>query len=156
MNPPRLLHIAAFFDSCAFDGGFPQESGAAKKVLELLEQESSGVQLVHSVLKEIDYPRTPQKVKAAALQCIQSLEVPLQAEEIPHKKRIEAIILGNGSREKMKSDAEHVFLAFRNHANYFVTVDNRLLKKSAEIYRYTDSLKIVRPSELLDVIGCQF
>ena len=55
-----------------------------------------------------------------------------------------------GYPEKMKKDAEHVFEAGK-YCGYFVTPDERILKKEPELEAICFAT-IVKPSELLDIL----
>jgi predicted nucleic acid-binding protein len=149
MNP-NPFYGNVYFDSCAFDGGNEQEKNASIRSRELYGESGREVEIVHSVAKEIDYPKTPQWVKGIAEDSISTIEVELTVSEREQLADIEAIIVGNGSLEKMTSDCRHIFEA-QKYGRYFVTTDKRLLKKAGQICsKY--NLYIVKPSEFLETI----
>ncbi|MBU2203595.1 MAG: hypothetical protein KKE72_02745 [Gammaproteobacteria bacterium] len=149
---PNPLYGNVYFDSCAFDGGNVQEQEASIKARELYEECGHEVEILHSVAKEIDYPSTPKWVKDIAQSLIYTIEVELTVLDQAQLADIEQIIVGNGSLEKMKSDCRHVFEAQKN-GRYFVTTDNRLLKKADHICsKY--NLFIVKPSQFLETLEC--
>lgn len=149
MNP-NPFYGNVYFDSCAFDGGDEQEQAASIESRELYEEHGHGVEIVHSVAKEIDYPSTPQWVKDIAQGLIYTIEVDLTAPEQEQLADIEKIIVGNGSLDKMQSDCRHVFEA-QKYGRYFVTTDKRLLKKAGQI-RPKYNLYIIKPSEFLETV----
>ena len=74
----------------------------------------------------------------------------LESDERDRKGKILKILAGNGKPENMVRDAEHVFEADK-YSSYFVTTDERLLKKKEEL-KDVVSLHILKPNELLEII----
>ena len=106
--------------------------------------------LAHSNQKEIDHPNTPADVKREAEGMIYTSNVELNPDEIQRKKRIHAVLTGNGKPEKYAADAEHVFEAGRYGGAYFITTDDRILNHRDELQRLS-GVSICKPSEWLKV-----
>ena len=104
--------------------------------------------IAHSNMKEIEHPKTPVWVKQEALSRIHTIETNLTPQELAIKQKIHAILSGNGKPERMIKDAEHVFESHK-YGGYFVTNDNRIVKKREEISKISNAL-IVKPTELLE------
>jgi uncharacterized protein with PIN domain len=82
---------------------------------------------------------------------IYTIETSLTSDEQSGKAKILRILAGNGKPEKMAKDAEHVFEADK-YGSYFVTTDERILKKREELKDIV-SVHILKPSELLEIIN---
>ncbi|MFM0363709.1 hypothetical protein [Paraburkholderia sediminicola] len=148
MPDPRQRNI--FLDSCAFD---PKESeaGASNEIFRRSENGSIGaLTIAHSTLKEVEHPNTPDWVKRECLTMIQSLEVGLTPPERAQQERILDVLAGNCGRDKMRQDAINVFEASKYGA-YFITADDRILKKRSELGRICSAV-IVKPTEFLDIL----
>jgi len=139
---PYICNI--FVDSCAFD---PDDDIEAKASQALFNNERLNIIIAHSNIKEIEHPKTPAWVKQEALSRIFTMETSLTPQELAIKQKIHKILTGNGKPEKMIKDAEHVFESHK-YGSYFVTNDNRILKKREEIFNISNA-RIVRPTELL-------
>ena len=63
---------------------------------------------------------------------------------------IQAILAGNGRPENVADDAHHVFEA-QKHGSYFITRDERLLKRAVAI-KTECSVDILRPSQFLALV----
>ena len=61
------------------------------------------------------------------------------------------ILTGNGKRENMEKDTEHFFEACK-YGSYFITTDQRILKKSNSLYNIGISCRIMLPSEFYKVV----
>lgn len=139
-----------YFDSCAFDGGSQEEQNSSIECRQILEQSGNKTQILHSVQKEIDYPKTPSWVKREAMSSVFTKETALEADELKKLKDIERIIVGKGNLEKRKPDCRHVFETIR-YGDYFITTDNGILKHSDIIFQKYHTY-IMKPSELLKII----
>ena len=148
VNP---FYQPVYFDSCAFDGGSEAEQVASVNARELFEGNDGIINIVHSVMKEIDYPNTPQWVKDIVNESIFTIEVELTPQEKTELKDVERIIVGNGNLEKRKPDCRHVFEA-QKYGRYFVTTDNGILNHANAVKKRFSTLFIVKPSEFLDIV----
>lgn len=146
---PYICNILV--DSCAFD---PDDENEAKASEALFNSERLNIIIAHSNMKEIEHPNTPAWVKQEALSRIYTIETSLTPQEAAIKQKIHAILTGNGKPEKMVKDAEHVFESHK-YGGYFVTNDNRILKKREEISNISNA-RIVRSTELLDSLENEY
>ncbi len=105
--------------------------------------------IAHSTQKEIEHPNTHGWVKQEAAGAIYTIQTNLTDEELARKEKILAILAGNGNLEKMRKDSEHVFEAGK-YVGYFITVDERILKKKEEIEEVCPAT-IVKPSEFIAI-----
>jgi hypothetical protein len=64
--------------------------------------------------------------------------------------KIHNILTGNGKPQNVADDARHVFEA-QKYGSYFVTTDERLLKRADEI-RTECGVDILRPSQFLELV----
>ena len=147
--PHNPLRVNSIIDSCAFN---PHEAEAqsARKVLELADRGEVILVVAHSTKKEIDHPHTPADVRQRALDRIVTLNVDLTPQELRTKEDILTILAGDGNRDRMKADAEHVFEA-QKYGGYFITTDDRILAKADVLHR-TYGVHIVRPSEFVAAV----
>ncbi|MBI4634379.1 MAG: hypothetical protein HY742_10865 [Deltaproteobacteria bacterium] len=145
---PRITTI--FMDSCAFDPKYSPEDQAALTLFNLSEKDELILNIAHSTQKEIEHPNTPAWVKLEANKLIYTIKTSLTADEVNCKGKIFRILAGNGKPENMVKDAEHIFEADK-YSSYFVTTDERILKKKEEL-KVVVSLHILKPSELLEIL----
>jgi hypothetical protein len=147
---PDPFYGSVYFDSCAFDGGNVLEQEASLKARELFEGNERYIEILHSVVKEIDFPNTPQWVKSEATDLIYTIEVELTQLELERLRQVENLVVGNGSIDKMRSDCRHIFEA-QKYGRYFITTDKRILKKAGEI-KSNFGLCVIKPSEFLETL----
>lgn len=145
-DPRRSLN---FLDSCAFDPKYAPEHEAAEKIRQFYNEGAVVLNLTHSNQNEIDHWNTPAEVKGQAALLICSLETSLNPGEHKQKAAIHNILAGNGNPEKFAADAAHVFEAAKYHG-YFITTDERILQKKAEIESVCAAV-VVRPSQWLSI-----
>lgn len=146
----RVKFTNSFIDSCAFDPKYGPEQAAANEIFRLDSIHDLSLLIAHSVRKELEHPNTPEWVKREGLSRIYSIKVQLTRDEMALKREIHAILTGNGKPEKMKEDAEHIFEA-QKYGSCFVTTDERLLKRAADINALC-SVVILKPSKFLEYV----
>ena len=139
-----------FFDSCAFDGGDKSQQDASRKAREILEAKGEKIILMHSVVSEIRNPKTPVWLQEKERRSRQTVKLNLTESEKATLKKIEDIIVGNGSLDKRKADCFHVFEA-QKYGGCFVTSDQGIYKH-AQIIKEQYGLNIVTPIEFLKLI----
>lgn len=140
----------SFVDSCAFDPKYDPEDKAAKEIFRLHKEERLGILLAHSNQKEVDHPNTPAWVKRQAASLIYSSNVSLTPNEMTLLQKIHDVLSGQGKPENVEQDARHIFEA-QKYGSYFVTTDDRILKRAGEI-EILCSVQILRPSEFLKMV----
>lgn len=152
-----LRKIFIFLDSCAIDSKDNLEKIAIDKIY-LWEKVGAIVDISPSVQEEINHPNTPSEVKRIVNKLGYTLVKPgLSEEEKKCLDQIKKILAGNGDVRSIQKDAENVFEAHKNAANYFVTLDKKILKKREQLYKLClSSLTIVKPSELVEKYDLEF
>ena len=145
---PRITTI--FIDSCAFDPKYSTEDQASLYLFELSEKGELILNIAHSTQKEVEHPNTPRWVKREANKLIYTIETSLTPDEQTRKTKILMILAANGKPENMIKDSEHIFEADK-YGSYFVTADERILKKREELMDIV-SVNILKPSELLEIL----
>lgn len=145
---PRITNI--FLDSCAFDPKYAPEDKAALNLFRRYKNCDLLLQIAHSTQKEIEHPNTPSWVKQEAKGLIYTIESSLTDSERNLKAKIIKTLAGNGKPENVSQDAQHVFEAAK-YGSYFVTTDQRILKKNSELCSAC-GLDTVKPSELVEIL----
>lgn len=138
-----------FIDSCAFDPKYSPEDEAANALFKLYEDGKIILNIAHSTQKEIEHPKTPEWVKQQARLTIYTIKTQLTDDEKRKKDIILQILAGKGKVENMIQDSEHVYEASK-YGSYFVTSDERILKKDLELFECCN-VTILKPSELLEI-----
>ena len=146
MNLPNPKYGNTLLDSCVL-GTLGVEHDAAAKILGLAGEGEISVITTFGVIDEISHPNTPQHVKSIAAKLIFTIQVELNAEEREKYNKIHEAMTGNSKSEKYSADAGHIFEAGK-YGNYFVTNDERILKRRELLNRLSGAF-IVRPSEWL-------
>ena len=134
-------------DSCAL-GNLGVEYEAASKILELANEEQVSVITTYGVIDEISHPSTPQHVKNIAARLVFTISTERTPEEELRLQSIHTEMTGDSKPEKYAADANHIFEAGK-YGRYFVTNDERILKKRQELNQLSGVL-IVRPSEWIE------
>ena len=101
-------------------------------LFELSEKGELILNIAHSTQKEVEHPNTPRWVKREANKLIYTIETSLTPDEQTRKTKILMILAANGKPENMIKDSEHIFEADK-YGSYFVTADERILKKREEL-----------------------
>lgn len=153
--PLRKLFI--FLDNCAVDSKDNFEKIAIDKIY-LWTKVGAIVDIGPSVQEEINHPNTPSEVKRIVNKLGYTPVKPcLNEEEKECLDQIKKILAGNGDVRTIKKDAENVFEAHKSAANYFVTLDKKILKKREQLHKLClFSLRIVKPSELVKKYDWEF
>lgn len=130
------------------DNGDAKTSAAVDQLLALATETKLSVLLPYSVKSEIEHQKTPQSVKRRASCLNYTMPVTLTPnEELTHRS-VRALMKGNATSGKHDADAFHLVEASK-YGRFFVTLDNRILKKKLEIQCLLPSLWIVTPIELI-------
>jgi hypothetical protein len=140
---PRDCHN--YLDSNLFDR---HDDNDANRILAMRESGVVSFVIAKSVKDEVDHPNTPPKAKAKASGMLFTFPVRPSADEDRKKERVYAILIGNAiNTEKHKPDANHVLEAGIHHG-YFITIDDRILKKRGQL-EAACGVRIVTPTEWL-------
>jgi hypothetical protein len=144
MIDPRITNVS--FDGCVLGKNKTSEEECAAG----LYVELPLTLLSYSVVKELHHPHTPEAIRVVYLSKLQTMKFELTDAEQQLKKQILSILAGNGKPENMMADAMHVFEA-QKYGNYFVTLDEGILKKADDIKELC-GLNIIRPLKLKVVL----
>lgn len=152
-----LRKIFIFLDSCAIDPKDNLEKIAIDKI-HLWKKVGTILDITPSIQEEINHSYTPLEVKKAVNELGYTLVKPdLNEEDRQCLNQIKMILAGNGDVRTIYHDAVHIFEAHKNAANYFVTLDKRILKKREQLYKLClSSLAIIKPSELMEKYDWEF
>jgi len=120
------------------------------EIFQLREKGDLNILVAHSTQKEVEHPNTPEWVKKEAGNLVYTMEVGLNPNEGKMFRRIHEILTGDGKLENVVQDAQHIFEA-QKYGSYFVTTDDRLLKKADDI-RQACRVEIKLPSEFLEIV----
>lgn len=140
-----------FIDSCAFDPKYEPESSCSAELFRRYENGDINLVVAHSNMKEIEHPNTPAYVKQEASAKTYSCKVHLTQQEHMLRDAILDTLSGNGKRERMMPDSNHIFEAHK-YGGYFVTTDHRILKKKRELHSICNAI-VVTPSAMLKLIN---
>ncbi len=150
---PRLFNNfvdANFWDS----SGIPNEDTSMQEILDFAEREEVTLILPFSVKAEVDHPNTPPEIKCLAARMIYTLQTNLTPDERKIRTKLQTLIQGNARAGKHDRDVYHLFEAEEYGGGYFITKDDRLLRKSEEVERLLSSLRIVSPSTFMKYWTC--
>lgn len=152
MNKEYEFVHNVFLDSCVFNLGNTAEADACSQIFKWAEESIIVPILAHSVLDELNHPNTPRWMKELAMQFVSTREMSLTLDQQKQLKKIESIIIGQGKYETYCNDALHVFIS-DDSGKYFITADDRLLKKREEIKLTSTGIVICKPTELVEIVN---
>jgi hypothetical protein len=101
------------------------------RVLQLRQTGKINFVIPDGVRREVEHPRTPQSVKDAVLPEIFTIPTGLNPQEQEFRRKLAAALQGNATPGKHAADAYHLAEAAK-YGGYFITHDERILKKSGE------------------------
>lgn len=127
--------------------GIPEDS-EVDEIVALRDEHKLSIILPHSVMVEIEHPNTPMEVKRRAADFIFTKPVTLIDTERDLHRRVLDLVRGNAKAGKHESDSFHLVEAAK-YARYFVTRDERLLRKRRHLSSLLPQLCIATPSEFL-------
>jgi predicted nucleic acid-binding protein len=136
-----------FIDANVLDRTGGPEDAAVDEIFRLRGGETFTVLLPYSVKAEIAHPHTPAEVKQRAAELIYSMPVQLTPREMATHDKIRTLIQGNAKPGQHDRDAFHLVESAK-YGRHFITNDERLLKKSAEIWKMLH-LRVIKPSDFL-------
>jgi len=152
MLDPRICNI--FADANAVDKpvGNVDRPSDVDRLLQLWDDEHIRVLLPRGVRVEIQNPKTPQAVRGAMTGAIFTLSVGLTADEQRTRATIKAELQGNAQSGKHAADADHLAEAAKYGGGYFITHDERLLKRSGRLRDVLGpTLQVVTLAEFLAI-----
>jgi hypothetical protein len=128
---PRLCNIAC--DANALDRDGTPNDGLVDRFRKMSDAGELTVVIAAGVRGEVEHPRTPADVKGAVLPQIFNLRPGLIPSQQAERRRVEAILQGNGRLGARAADASHLSEATETGCGYFITHDKDILKKRREL-----------------------
>jgi hypothetical protein len=102
---------------------------------------------------EVQNPRTPSNVQAAILPQIFNLRPGLTGDQQEDRRRLARVLQGNADANAHAADASHLSEAVETGCGYFITHDNRILKKRNELRQVIPpTLQIVSLAEFFQIV----
>ena len=143
-------YVNSLIDANVLDQLGGPDDGVVRQILALAEDCKVLLMLPHSVRAEIEHPNTPAVVKQRALPFIFTEPVSLTPPEVQRHQHVRDLVRGNAKAGKHDRDAYHMVEAAK-YGGYFITRDNRLLKKRSDIAHLLGAdFVIVTPTEFLE------
>jgi hypothetical protein len=147
---PRICNIG--LDTNALDRDGTDSDRLVERFRKLSAARTVKVVVAGGVRGEVQHPRTPRNVKDAVLPQIFNLRPGLTASQGAERRRVEAILRGNALPGKHTADASHLSEAAETGCGYFITHDERILKKRDELQAVLPpSLTIVTLAEFFEI-----
>jgi predicted nucleic acid-binding protein len=144
-----LNKIFIFLDDCSIEPRDDFEKIAFNKIFSWREI-GTIIDISPSVQEEVNHLHTPLNVKRAVNELgYTTVKADLNDEQKKRLGQIIKILAGNGNAQKIHNDAVHISAAYENAGNYFVTLDDGILKKKEPIHELLATLIIIKPSELV-------
>jgi hypothetical protein len=152
MLDPRICNIFADANAVDKPAGDVDRARDVDRLLQLWGGENIRVLLPRGVLVEIQNPKTPQAVRDATMGAIFTLSVGLTADEQRTRATIRAELQGNALSAKHAADADHLAEAAKYGGGYFITHDERVLKRSGRLRDVLGpTLQVVTLAEFLTI-----
>ena len=130
---PRKCNIA--LDANALDRDATARDVLVDRISELIEMRTLSIVLAGGVRAEIGHSHTPERIKRELLPQIFNQRPSLTCDQKTQRQKVAGIIQGNSSGSKHAADASHLSEAEETGCVYFVTEDQRILKRRPELYR---------------------
>lgn len=129
--------------------GSPEDT-VVDEILRLAREGVFLLALPHSVKSEIEHPNTPSEVKRRAQRLLFTEPVELTPDEDTLHWKVRSLVQGNAKPGKHERDAYHLVESAK-YGRYFITNDQRILKKGKELAELLPQLRIVTPTEFLAI-----
>jgi hypothetical protein len=139
-----------FIDAHVLDRTGTPEDEVVEQILSLAMDGTFTLLLPYSVKAEIEHPNTPTEVRRRATELIFTEPVTLTAPELETHRKARELLRGNAKPGKHDRDAFHVVESAKYGGGYFITNDQRILKKQSELTALI-GIVIVTPTEFLDL-----
>jgi hypothetical protein len=145
---PRHVNIAIDANALNRDGTIHDE--LVDRLLELERGSTINLIVPKGVRIEVQDPRTPGHVSEPVMSKIFTIATGLTAQEVDMRRQIEAALQGNAKPGKHAADAEHLFEAAK-YCGYFITHDDRILRRSQGLRVLPPSLHVVTLERFLEI-----
>jgi hypothetical protein len=127
-------------------------NGQNAEVETVLESEHVQCLLPHSVCTEASRSESPASVRAAVSRFLYTLGVPLTQPERSEMQQFVAAHRGDASPQNIDDDLSHVWETAKYGGRFFVTSDQRLLKRADAILAYK-GVMLVTPERAVEMHG---
>lgn len=149
-QPPDPRYVGIRVDNNFFDTSLiEEERDAAEQLITLSEALEISIAIPHTVRKELDDPRTPPHVRLNATRLPYTLDTGMSNQS--RRSEVVRIMQGNALKSKHVKDATHLYDTSLWQCAYFVTCDNRILRKQSELSALLEGLWVVKPSQLFQI-----
>jgi predicted nucleic acid-binding protein len=146
---PRRVNVS--IDANALDKNGTTRDMLVDRMLELRQADKVRVLIPAGVRDEVQHPQTPQQVKETILPEIYTIPTELNSQERDFRRRVAAALQGNAAPGKHAPDAYHLAEAAK-YGGYFITHDERVLKKSGDLRDLLPpSLQVVTLERFLEI-----
>jgi hypothetical protein len=150
LHPPDPRYAGIRVDAHFFDDGIaPEERQAADRLIDLAEALTISMAIPHTVRTELDHPNTPISTKARAARLVYTLNTGMA--DYGRLSMVQTVMQGNAGAGKHHKDAAHLYDSALWQCAYFVTCDERILKKQNELRAIVSDLWVVRPTEMIAI-----
>jgi predicted nucleic acid-binding protein len=146
---PRRVNVT--LDANALDKDGTERDALVERALQLRQAGKIRFVIPAGVRREIEHPKTPQKVKDAVLPEIFTMSVELNPQEQDFRRKLTGALQGNALPGKHAADAYHLAEAAK-YGGYFITHDDRILRKPGDLLGLLPpSLQIVTLERFLEI-----
>jgi len=130
MLDPRYgtIHL----DANALEPPHPEDKPFVSQFFDLVDTHALSVINPYGVQQEIDHPRTPASIRLDR-RGISTIPTELTSNEKLIHSKLAVLLRGDAAPGKHAADASHIFESQKYGGRYFVTHDQRLLKRRDEI-----------------------
>jgi hypothetical protein len=148
---PRICNIALDANALDFDGN-PRDA-LVTRFRKLMDDRELNVVIAGGVRGEVQHPNTPAHVRADMLPQIFNLQAGLNTSQQSERQQVAVILQGNAKPGRHAADASHLSEAAETGCGYFITNDQRILDKRAELARVLPpSFTVATLAEFLAVL----
>jgi len=128
---PRRTNIGVDANALDLDGSARDD--LVRRFRAMSDAQELIVVVAAGVRSEVQNPKTPSNVQAAVLPQIFNLRPGLTSGQQEERRRLARILQGNADAGAHAADASHLSEAVETGCGYFITHDNRILKKRSEL-----------------------
>lgn len=147
LRDPRYCHI--ILDANALDRVDSYRSAEVDE-FQRLSRELTVIK-PHGVEAELSHPRTPTRSRQD-MDEIFTIPTNLTHDETLQRERLRSWLSGNSNSNKHVADADHLFEATKYGGGYFVTHDQRILRRKSDLQNFAPGLKAVTLTEMVEIL----
>ncbi|HXB80675.1 MAG TPA: type II toxin-antitoxin system VapC family toxin [Bradyrhizobium sp.] len=148
---PRRTNIGVDANALDLDGSARDD--LVRRFCAMSDAQELIVVVAAGVRNEVQNPKTPSNVQVAVLPQIFNLRPGLTSGQQEERRRLARILQGNADPSTHAADASHLSEAVETGCGYFITHDNRILKKRSELRPVIPpTLQIVSLAEFFQIV----